>query len=201
MGGLEFLLTMIGIVFLVFLVLSSAVEMLVEVLRATLERFGWRLMKSKVSLEETMQLVRDFAGEEIDFDAKLHALRVTARQLSRNGRARFPELEAPDSGTSTHNLNEVAARVWSGLRENEARRIFTLRFLSAIIGCALVWISHFHVFEVLADALGSADWISRFPGLGRRWVNVVVGGLAAAAGSSYWHDKLDAVRNVKAKRQ
>lgn len=77
-------------------------------------------------------------------------------------------------------------------------RIFILRPIAALIGCFLAWQSDFYVFQILAESPSAKQWLGMLKGLQSEWVNIVVGGLAAAAGSSYWHDQLDKVRSLKA---
>ena len=95
-------------------------------------------------------------------------------------------------------LNEVAAYVKSFLDQNNRTRIFIIRFMAAIIGCFLTWQSEFYVFQILAKDPTSKEWVGMLAGLNQPWINILVGGCAAAAGSSYWHDQLDKVRNLKA---
>lgn len=77
---------------------------------------------------------------------------------------------------------------WAGL--------FLIRLLSAVIGCGLVWWSHFYIFAILAESSASKELGSMFAHLQDSWINVVVGELAASVGRSYWHD-LNKVRNLK----
>jgi hypothetical protein len=57
--------------------------------------------------------------------------------------------------------------------------------------------SEFYIFQILAGAPESKEWLATLAKLNQPWINILVGGLAAAAGSSYWHDKLDRIRSLK----
>ncbi|MEO0250585.1 MAG: hypothetical protein ABIN58_13895, partial [candidate division WOR-3 bacterium] len=97
-------------------------------------------------------------------------------------------------------LNETANSVKDSLENAERKRIFFLRLISAGLGCLLVWLSGFYVFEILSKDPNASKWLTS-EWLKTDLINILVGGLAAAAGSSYWHDQLDKVRSLKSATQ
>lgn len=203
---MEPVLIVLGLLFFLFLILATAVEAILEVFRGTLERFGITWAKGKMSLEEALKLANEFAPNTKDVLPKLHALKTAAEQLKDKAATKMAGLttleqklsaDGADQGPLMGELNTLAASVKHDLENDERKRIFILRFLSAVIGCGLVWWSHFSIFGILAEASIPKELATTFLTLKDSWLNIGLGGLAASAGSSYWHDQLDKVRNLK----
>lgn len=206
---MENLIALLGLLFFMFLVLAASVEVILEVLRGTLEFFGVKSIKGKISVEDALKLSAEFAPNNIDLNTKIQAVKSAASQIKSTAEAKLSELKTladklqaltKDSDTSelAGELNAIAAAVKASIDASEGRRIFILRLIAAIIGCILVYNADFYVFRMLATAPEAKDYLSSLKGLQAEWINIAVGGFAAAAGSSYWHDKLDKIRNLKA---
>jgi hypothetical protein len=208
---MESLLAILGMLFFIFLILAAAVEVILEVFRGVLERFGITWVKGKISLEDALKFADQFAPGNSDLNIKLQAVKSAAEQISEKANVKLKVLDdiktkLGESGVNmtelVSELNAVASSVKIELEKSERQRVFALRTLAAIIGCLLTWVSGFHVFKILAaspEAKGVLE--GSLETLNYPWVNILVGGLAAAAGSSYWHDKLDRVRNLKSVAQ
>lgn len=204
---MEPFLTLIGMLFFMFLVLSATVEVVLEVLRGTLERFGLIWAKSKISLDDALALSREFATDETKLSTKIEAVKAVAEQLGDKATEKITVLNQlkDNLGAASINvdviageLNALATSIKTDLNQNERTRVFIMRFLAAIIGCILCWQSQFYIFQILASAPESKEWFKTLDKLKDPWINIVVGGFAAAAGSSYWHDQLDKIRGLKA---
>lgn len=206
---MENLLALLGILFLMFLVLAASVEVVMEVFRGTLESFGVTWAKSKVSLDDALALASEFAPNDKDLNTKLQAVKSVAEQLDKTAAEKIVfiksiETQLKGSIPEEHaaqiaaQINAVASEVNAELQQNERLKIFILRGGAAILGCLLVSQSDFYVFQILAENPHAKEYLGSLKGLKAEWINVLVGGLAAAAGSSYWHDKLDKVRKLKA---
>lgn len=224
---MENMLSLLGLLFFLLLMLSAAVEVILEMIRALLAAAGLPFARKKISLDEAMALADEFAPEGTDASARIQALRArldavksAAAQLgwirnmdalrevktldaaSNEGKAQKSDDQASDvvqagaADAQALELHRMAALVEGQLRREQSFREYFMRALAAVVGCALVWWSDFHVLRIVA-ASAEAGWMKELPGLQSHHVNVVVGGLAAAAGSSYWHDQLDRIRQVK----
>ena len=200
-------LALLGMLFFMFLVLSAAVEVILEVFRGTFERFGVTWAKNKMSLDTALALAKEFAPNNTELNTKIEAVKVAAEQLGDKTAAKITALEKLKTNLTAAGakvdaiageLNAVAASIKTDLDRNERTRVFIIRCIAAIIGCILTWQSEFYVFQILANAPESKAWLATLTKLNEPWINIVVGGFAAAAGSSYWHDQLDRIRNLKA---
>ncbi len=205
---MENLMSLLGLLFMMFLVISASVEVVLEVFRGTLERFGVTWAKGKVSLDDALKLASEFAPNNQELNTKLQAVKSTAKQVEKIAQDKLTTIENLEKQLKTTvsdekipqiaaNINAVAAEVKNDLEASERLRIFVLRLIAAVLGCVLVYNADFYVFQILAEAPEAKDYLSKLSGLKAEWVNVLIGGLAAAAGSSYWHDKLDKVRKIK----
>ena len=94
---------------------------------------------------------------------------------------------------------EIAIKL-ATLRERYAasqkQRITILRTLSALIGIGIAFFLQINTFDILGsfftdEVMRSLD--SQYGQIG----GIIITGLAASAGSSFWHDMLGRVRNVK----
>lgn len=206
---MENLLALLGILFLMFLVLAASVEVVMEVFRGALESIGVTWAKSKVSLDDALALASEFAPNDKDLNTKLQAVKSVAEQLEKTAAEKInsiKNIETQLRGSITDEqaaqiaaqINAVACEVKAELQRNERLKMFILRGGAAIFGCLLVSQTDFYVFQILAENPHAKEYLSSLKGLKAEWINVLVGGLAAAAGSSYWHDKLDKVRKLKA---
>lgn len=205
---MEELLALLGLLLLMFLVLAASVEVVMEVFRGVLESFGVTWAKSKISLDDALSLASEFAPDDKDLNTKLQAVRSVAQQLEKKSAEKIrvlAELESRLSDTIPEDqvakiagkINAVASEVKAELQKSERLKIFMLRGLAAVLGCVLVYLSNFYVFQIITENPNAQSYLKPLEGLRETWVNVLVGGMAAAAGSSYWHDKLDKVRKLK----
>jgi hypothetical protein len=203
---MEKLIATLGLLFFLFLVLAAAVEVILEVFRGVLERFGATWPKGKVSLEEALGLAKEFAPDNKELYTKIEAVKTVANQLARKAQDKITALDGlAQDLTKTGvvpekvagELNRIAGTVKAEIEKGERARIFILRTVAAFIGCLLAWQTEFYIFHILANDPNARDVVASMSGLKNEFLNVLVGGLAAAAGSSYWHDKLDKVRSLK----
>ena len=199
-------IALLGLMFFMFLVLSASVEVILEIFRGLLERFGITWAKGKISLDDALSLAAEFAPAQGDLTTKLQAVKSAASQIRDSSSAKLAaveelkkQLSAAGANVSdiAAELNAVALGIKTQLEKEESQRVFVLRVSAALIGCYLAWYSHFYVFEFLAKSPDAKDFLGTLDSLQAPWINIVVGGFAAAAGSSYWHDQLDKVRNLK----
>lgn len=211
MDAINSLLATLGLLFFIFLVLAAAVEGIVELLRGALESCGFTVLKGKYSVDEALKLANEFATGDVALKAKLEALNDVAQQIKTRLANEITSLQAlkedfsrtvnMNSGEAAARLNAVAGSIKRALDSNERQRIFILRALSALLGYALVSLSDFQLFALLAQSSAPPGWLSKLGSLDHVHLDRILAGLGAAAGSSYWHDQLDRIRNLKSAEQ
>jgi hypothetical protein len=203
---MESLIGLIGTLIFIFLILSAVVEMIVELFRGVLEKLGITWVKSKITLEDALKLSTEFAPNIPGMNTKISAVRNAAGQFKSSMEETNTRLEKlqEDLRKSPENidticvaLNDIAGKVKVHIDQHEHNRIFFLRTISAIIGCSITWEFHFYVFELIASSPDAKAFSATLHHLSSDWINILAGGFAAAAGSSYWHDQLDKIRNIK----
>lgn len=205
---MDALIATLGALFALFLVLAAAVEAILEMFRGTLERFGVTWLKGKTSLDEALKLAAEVAPTSDFLKTKLAAIETAAAQIKEIAEKKKTEFDDVKSSLSqavgaaaideaAAKLNRLAQSVKESLEIDERRRIWVLKLLSAALGVALCTYADFHVFEILAATPGASDLLKGLPSMQGELLNRLVGGIAAAAGSNYWHDQLDRVRAVK----
>ncbi|SEI60183.1 hypothetical protein SAMN04244572_01006 [Azotobacter beijerinckii] len=204
---MDSLLAMLGTLAFMFFVLAAAVEVILEIIRGLLESIGITFLKGKYSIEDALALASEFASGNEALKTKIEAIKGVAAQLGTKTSSSIMELDALKSSISSAAgfsaedtsaaLNKIASEIKSNLDSSESKRVFILRLLSAILGCIIVWKADFHIIAVLAEAPFAPEWLKNLHGLKDQSINILIGGFGAAAGSSYWHDQLDRVRNLK----
>lgn len=203
---MESLIALVGVLFFMFLVLSTAVEVILETFRGFLEWLGITWTKSNVSMDDALRLASEFTEGNSVLGAKIHAVESVAKQIENKAGEKLGQLKklsddladaSKDAADIALRLNEIAASVKDELDKSERKRIFILRFITAVIGSLLVWETEFYVFNILAESPDAKQWLGSLMKVQAPWINILVGGLATAAGSSYWHDKLDKARKLK----
>jgi hypothetical protein len=99
----------------------------------------------------------------------------------------------------TEAQKELALKL-AGLRRqyslSEKRRITILRVIAALIGMFIAWELQIDTFDILGELFPPAvrDVLTQ-PNL--QLGGSLITGLAASAGSSFWHDMLARARNLK----
>lgn len=203
---MDLILTVVAAMLCLFLVMSAAVEVILETLRGTLESCGFTWVRSKMTLEEALELASQFSVSDSELNLKAQAMKLAAMQIKARNESIVSALNGLAGSLVKDNymcdenrsrMGELAITIKKELAKSENRRVFILRLLSAIIGCGLAYMCDFHIFRSLAAIPGFTDFMSGLVLLDNSWINIFVAGLASSAGSSYWHDKLDMVRNLK----
>lgn len=207
---MENILELLGFLFFMFLVLAASVEVILELFRGSLEFFGFSWQRGKISLDESLKLAKEFSIDSKELNTKLQAVMSAAKQIEKKVEDKINSLgnlknrlseSGVDFGVISAELDEIAVGIRDELQHSERLRMAILRAIAAALGCLLVWMSEFYVFQILVQSGEIKNWAKILQGLQADWINILVGGFAAAAGSAYWHDKLDKIRNLKAAKQ
>ena len=85
-------------------------------------------------------------------------------------------------------------------RDEEASRLLWLRLISVVVGTVLAGMLQIDALKLLQGVVPGItrfDWTLPVGLGGRLTVGIILTGLAASAGSAFWHDQLDRLQNVK----
>ncbi|MGH7454733.1 MAG: hypothetical protein ACRENG_25480 [bacterium] len=201
----------LGAYFAVVLVLAVAVESVLD----TVKLGG--LLRSRISPEQAMKDVAAWLpDQESQKKAQIAAItnmvsqfKVTAEQIEKQveqaNEIGQKVAEAIGLGNAATELEKRLAATLLAVRqkyvEDEARRVSTLRILSALCGIPLAVVLQIDTFQLLAglfpqsfqDFLNSGTTLATVAHYG----GMALTGFASSAGSSFWHDQLDRVRAAK----
>jgi hypothetical protein len=204
-NNISVVLGVLGAYFAILLVMSVSVETI-------LEPFSFfKGLQKQVNPDDVVREVQEWLPEGSGEAAKVVAIetfaaksRIQMDELNSiaNEQALKVEATLKDLGLGDQvdiEKKKIAIKL-SSLRERYAaskrQRITTLRTLSAIIGIGIAFALQINTFDILgsfftAEVMQSLD--SQLGQIG----GVILTGLAASAGSSFWHDMLGRARNVK----
>ena len=194
----------IGTIVAAFFILSLAVETILENFRGVLALVGIPLLKSKTSLDDALAEVSEFVKPESReyarfaglvelVKAQAGAMEETRARCTRivEELARALDPAAKDALIERERLwlHETAAPLRAAMQRSEEKRVFTLRIISAIIGVTIAWYADLDILQITGAGTPGRPEVE--------FVGYLLCGLAAAGGSSFWHDQLDRVRSVK----
>ncbi len=193
----------IGTIVAAFFILSLAVETILDNFRGILALAGITVLKSKLTMDDalaaTAEFVRPDSVEYARFSG-LAALVKAQAAAADTTKARCTEIMNALAGAINPAdkdaiiereriwLAEMAAPIRAAMERDEEKRVFVLRIISAAIGVVVAWYADINILQITGTAPGSPDVA---------FIGYVLCGLAAAGGSSFWHDQLDRIRNVK----
>ena len=204
-NSISAVLGVLGAYFAILLVLSVSVETI-------LEPFTFlKGLQKQTSPDDVVKSVQEWLPEGSGEAAKVIAIQSfaektrtdlteldkTAKQLATNAVETLKQLGLEEQVNMTK--KEIAIKL-ATLRERYAatqrQRITILRTLSAVIGIAVAFALQINTFDILGSFF-SADVAATLNSPVGQIGGVIITGLAASAGSSFWHDMLGRVRNIK----
>jgi len=198
-------LGVLGAYFAILLVLSVSVETIIEPFTF------FKGLQKQANPDDVVKAVKEWLPEGSGEAAKVVAIqsyaekaRVNMADLDRVAKAQATAAEETLKQLGLEEQvdtvkKEIAIKL-ATLREKYAasqrQRITILRSLSAIIGIIIAFALQIDSFNIL----GSFFSANVLASLDTQWGHIggmIITGLAASAGSSFWHDMLGRVRNIK----
>ena len=204
-NSISAVLGVLGAYFAILLVLSVSVETI-------LESFTFiKGLQKQADPDDVVRAVQEWLPEGSGEAAKVVAIQTyaekakidmaeldrTAKEVAIKATETLKQLGFDEQVNIVQ--KEIAIKL-STLRERYAatqkQRITILRTLSAVIGIIIAFALQINTFDILGSFFSAkvAETLSQPIG---QIGGVVVTGLAASAGSSFWHDMLGRVRNIK----
>ena len=195
----------LGAYFAILLVLSVSVETILEPITF------FKGLQKQVNPDDVVKSVEEWLPEGSGEAAKVVAIQTyaekasidmaelnrTAKQVATSAVETLKELGLDKQVNTTK--KEIAIKL-AVLRERYAasvkQRITILRTLSAVIGIVIAFALQINTFDILGSFF-SANVAATLNSPVGQIGGIIVTGLAASAGSSFWHDMLGRVRNIK----
>jgi len=203
MNDIGHVLGILGAYFAVLLVLAVAVEAILDPFKL------FKGLRKKVSPEDYMKDVKEWlpanskgkasasaiANFVEEYDAGVKDLEERVKEISAVAKETATALDADATGAQ-QKLAVYMAAIRSKYALDERKRITILRVVSAIIGVVLAFLLKIDTFDLLID-LFPTDAQTLLSSAEANFGGMLLTGLAASAGSSFWHDQLGKVRALK----
>lgn len=201
MDNLVNTLGVLGAYFAVILVLAVAVETILDPFTLI------KGLRKKVSPEELIKDLKDWVPSNSGEKEKIDAINSIAKQTQKGVKEvqdclkeiaavadNASSLFGPEMELKKNELITILYKNQYNL--SEKKRIVILRVLSAIIGVLISYIIQIDSFALLSG-LFSIETAKTFSTPLGHYGGILLTGLAASAGSSFWHDQLAKVRAAK----
>ena len=205
LDSITIVLGILGAYFAILLVLSVSVETL-------LEPFTWfRGLRKQVSPDDVLKSVQEWLPEGSEEAVQVIAIQTFVSQTKTDiADVEKTVTELRDSAAKAltdlgldAQLNTVQKDIalkMATLRQKHAgtekSRITWLRVISALMGILIAVLMQINTFEILGVLFPENVIRSLSTPYGQAG-GIILTGLAASAGSSFWHDMLGRVRNLK----
>lgn len=204
-NSISAVLGVLGAYFAILLVLSVSVETILEPFTF------FKGLQKQVNPDDVVKSVEEWLPEGSGEAAKVVAIQTyaekasidlaelnrTAKEVATSAVETLKELGLDKQVNTTK--KEIAIKL-AVLRERYAasvkQRITILRTLSAVIGIVIAFALQINTFDILGSFF-SANVAATLNSPVGQIGGIIVTGLAASAGSSFWHDMLGRVRNIK----
>lgn len=205
LSNVSTILGILGAYFAVVLVLAVSVETILEPFTS----LPW--LRKKPDPDDILNDIKEWLPSGSDLDAKVTAIqtlttdaKMTEDQLLKGVQDLKQVADeaiqslGPDSKV-TQVQKDLALKLAALRRQyalSEKQRITILRVISALIGMAIAIMLKIDTFDILG-VLFPPDVQAILTQPGAQVGGMLITGLAASAGSSFWHDMLGRVRNLK----
>lgn len=205
LSNVSTILGILGAYFAVVLVLAVSVETILEPFTS----LPW--LRKKPDPDDILNDIKEWLPSGSDLDAKVTAIqtlttdaKMTEDQLLKGVQDLKQVADeaiqslGPDSKV-TQVQKDLALKLAALRRQyalSEKQRITILRVISALIGMAIAVMLKIDTFDILG-VLFPPDVQAILTQPGAQVGGMLITGLAASAGSSFWHDMLGRVRNLK----
>ena len=204
-NSISAVLGVLGAYFAILLVLSVSVETI-------LEPFSFlKGLQKQANPDDVVKAVQEWLPEGSGEAAKVVAIQSIAEK-TRTDMAELDRTAKEVASQAVETLKqlglegqvdvakkEIAIKL-ATLREKYAasqkQRITILRTISAVIGIVIAFALQINTFDILGSFFSANVAATLNTPVGQIG-GIIITGLAASAGSSFWHDMLGRVRNIK----
>ena len=205
LSNISIIIGILGAYFAVIFVLSVSVETILEPFTS----LPW--LRKKLDPDEILKDIKDWLPSGSDAEAKVTAIqslttdaKMTEDDLLKNvqdlKQVADEAIQTLGSESKITQAQKNLALKFAALRRkyalDEKRRITALRVIAALIGIVIAILLRLDTFDVLG-VLFPPDVQAILTQPNAQLGGMLITGLAASAGSSFWHDMLGRARNLK----
>lgn len=204
----------VGLLFFMFFLVAAATEAILETFRGLLERGGLTWFKADKSLDDAIKISTEFLPEGSEARGKINAIKEVVdnvKAIAAETRTKATnlktEVDGIAAGTAVSDdlvlkINSLGAQIRDVMINSERKRVFWLRIISIAIAIILSYQADIDALRTMIQAYPALfdnmfGFYKSDDGWAKYHVGFIMTGIAAASGSSYWHDQLDKIRNLK----
>lgn len=184
MNGIDNAIAILG----TYMALMAVLAIMVEAVISWLKIPGNSPLKGKPSPEDVLNEVKIWLKED---ETELQQGRIDAinKALTSVGETTALTIESQVS-----DLTKAVDKATAKYFQNEQNRRGLIRFLAIFLGILFAFIFQINTLEILSGfTTQTQDWLgSAAPAVG-----IILSGIAASAGSSFWHDQSAKLRGLK----
>lgn len=181
-----------------YIALMAVLAVMVEAVISWLKIPGNSPIKGKPAPEDVLNEVKGWLSTK---DEDLSEARIIAlnKSLKSFNETKNDLLSVTQDNKDIKKITEKIGEVYSVYQKTEQQRRGLIRFLAIAFGIMFAAIFQINTLEILSPVLGNTmDTITGIFGDSfAAIVGIVLSGLAASAGSSFWHDQSAKLRGVK----
>jgi len=207
LSNISTIIGILGAYFAVVFVLSVSVETILEPFTV----IPW--LRKKPNPDDILTDIKEWLPKDSDEEGKALAIQKLASDFTTSNESLkknvadlkkiadevVESLDAKAKAKVSETQKEIALKFASLRRQyslSEKQRITILRVLSALVGMLIAWSLKIDTFDILGELFPPAvREVLTQPDL--QLGGSLITGLAASAGSSFWHDMLARARNLK----
>jgi len=173
-----------------YMALMAVLAIMVEAVISWLKIPENSVLKGKPSPEEVLKEVKIWLNDSADLQqGRIDALNKALTSVNST-------LEKLTTEASTSQITTAASEATAKYFQNEQKRRGRIRFVAIIAGIFFAFIFQINTLEILKNFITLEEAPAWF-GSVAPIIGITLSGLAASAGSSFWHDQSAKLRSIK----
>ena len=177
-----------------YIALMAVLAVTVEAVISWLKIPGNSPLKGKPSPEEVLNEIKGWLSDQEWSEGKARIDAINKALKSVDAAAQELSKDASISEI-TKAIGEASAKFF----QNEQRRRGMIRVTAILLGIIFAYLFQIDTLAILEPITGTArEMLNQAVGATwAHWVGIILSGMAASAGSSFWHDQSAKLRNIK----
>ena len=194
MEGIESAVAVVGIYFALMAVLAVSVEAVIGWFKIPIP---W--LQGKPSPDDVLKEVQNWLPKPKEEDDEAKKADWKARITALNKALEGLGQQKVDEDTSLDDVAKAIGKAYKKHIQNERVRRGFIRIFAVVFGIGIAVLFQIDTLNLLAPLSEEAQklWMGNLGAQGAHVVGLVLSGLAASAGSSFWHDQSARLRSLK----